>query len=130
GVAEATLVGPLVGDKADELGRFLLQTFEGLHSMPVGPRGEHRAAEHRLAVQQHGAQPAVGGLTPALDAGAAVGADKIEQQQVGRDFVGQAPAVQGQGYLHSGSPSSSSAQRRVKTSTRWVRYSAEPRAFA
>ena len=71
GVAEAALLGPLVSDERAELSGFLLQALQRGNAAAIHPRRQYRAGKHRLFVQKHGAQPAVGGFASALDAFAA-----------------------------------------------------------
>ena len=51
--------------------------------MAVRPGGQHGAGQNRLFVHQDGTQAAVGSFAAPLDAVTAVGADEVDQQQVG-----------------------------------------------
>ena len=66
-----TLLLALVSDERAELSGFLLQALQRGNAAAIHPRRQYRAGKYRLFVQKHGAQPAVGGFAPALDAFAA-----------------------------------------------------------
>ena len=70
-VAEAALVGTLVGDEADKVGGLRLQALQGADLMAVGPDRQGGAGQNGLAVHQHGAKTAVGGVAASFYAEAA-----------------------------------------------------------
>ena len=68
------------------------------HLVPVGLDREHRAALHRLSVEQHRARAAVGGVAPGVRAGQAQTlAEQVGEQQPGLDVGGALAAVDGDG---------------------------------
>ena len=68
---EAAEFGAFIADQGAEQCGFLLQALQRGNAAAIHPRRQYRAGKHRLFVQKHGAQPAVGGFAPALDAFAA-----------------------------------------------------------
>ena len=59
-----------------------LEAFHGRDLVALGGRGQHRAGLHRLAVHQHDARPAVGGVAAPVGAGQAeLVAQEVHEQQ-------------------------------------------------
>ena len=63
------------------------QALDGRHLVAVGLDGEHRAALDRLAVEEHGAGAAVGGVAAGVGAGEPEAlAEQVGEQQPGLDL--------------------------------------------
>ena len=79
----------------------LLEVLHGADGVAGGHGGEHRAALHRLALHQHGAGAAVGGVAPPVRAGEAEHiADEVHEQEPGLHLPGHLRAVHGHLHLH------------------------------
>ena len=70
-------ISALVGDEANKVRGFCLQTFQREDLMAIGADSQSGAGQNGLAVHQHGAKTAVGGVAAPLDAEAALLPQKI-----------------------------------------------------
>src|SRR5512135_1245953 len=118
--------------------RVLFQPFDGHHLAAVGLHRQHRAALHRLAVEQHGAGAAVAGVAPDVGARHAERfTNEVHQQQAGFDFGRARRAVHGHRDRVRGHGHCPPARRIAAFNARtvWTRaisrlYSTEPRRSA
>ena len=85
-----------------KIGGFRLQALQRGHLVTVGAGDQLRAGQHRLVIQKHGAQAAVGSFAAALDAQASMSAHKVDEQRIGSHIVRDAHSVQHQIDLHLG----------------------------
>src|SRR3954451_7936132 len=79
----------------------VLEAFDRGDLVALGGRGQHRARLRRLAVHQHDARPAVGGVAAPMRAGQAeLVAQEVDEQQPRLDVAGGLLAGDGDRYAH------------------------------
>src|SRR4051795_2390039 len=79
----------------------VLEAFDRGDLVALGGRRQHRARLRRLAVHQHDARPAVGGVAAPVRAGQAeLVAQEVDEQQPRLDVAGVLLAVDRDGYAH------------------------------
>ena len=97
--AETALLGAFGGHRAGKCLGLGLETLERGDGMALDARGRNRAAEHRVAVEPHRAQAAVGGLAGAAHRRAALLAQQRKEHGVGGNLDLDLTAVERKGKI-------------------------------
>ena len=87
GVAEAALVGTLIGNESHKVGCLCLQAFQRIDLMTIGTDGQSGTRQNGLAIHQHSAKTAVGGVAATLDAEATMIPQEIQQDGIGVGYI-------------------------------------------
>ena len=99
GGAKTALLGALGGHRAGERLGLGLEALERGDGAALDARGGNRAAEHRVAVEPHRAQAAVGGLAGAAHRRAALLAQQRKEHGVGGNLNLDLAAVERKGKI-------------------------------